>query len=121
MNLSKVLQIFEEDKVVGDLIQGITYNGDESSYCLNLEFWDADFEYLVDVDIDLFDGGELNIKFKSKDDDETFALYDPMLTAIVNVKELWTNFNKVDSNKRSLSDEDWLDSFNKMFEVFENE
>lgn len=89
MQLNKVLRLFEDNEIIEPFIQGIVYDGDETTYKLNLQHWDEDIDYLIDVDVILFDDGEIIFKFKQRDDEDTLDLCDPMLSAIIEVKKVW--------------------------------
>ena len=100
MKLSKVISLFEGDDKLDELITAISYNGDEDSFKLTLEYWDEDFEKLYTMDADLCEDGSIGYMFKIDDNTTNYYyLPDQFADAITSIKLIWETYRSVGEEK----------------------
>lgn len=94
MKLSKVISLFEGDVILNMLITAISYNGDEDSFKLTLEYWDE--EDLYTMEADLYEDGSIGYIFKIDDDNaDRYYLPDQFADAITSIKLIWGAYRSV--------------------------
>ena len=94
MKLSKVISLFEGDVILNMLITAISYNGDEDSFKLTLEYWGE--EDLYTMEADLYEDGSIGYIFKIDDDtSDRYYLPDQFAMAITSIKPIWEAYRSV--------------------------